>query len=449
MHKKVTYGIILSVLVLFLVSGCQRGKSNSDDNKLDYSSFTANYKQDQNCEWGKRAAVYQNGIYYSDPQNGGIFSMDLDGNQCHLVLKSLDIRKIQLTNEGIYYLNFIGNATNFNGEYRSFRLFFSDWKTYTAQNLQNTTYDANNAEQAQELWDFYRTKNGIIANICIDWADAPYTSPSLSLFYTFNKGKIRSDQFTFLRKYIYAIIPGAEYPWRGEIATYHQLYFAAESNFGSPDPFFGQYNPPSDSFSVTDQQENQMVMNTDNVPYIFGDTEQHRTIDRFLPDGVLVHIQNEMTLMSQDFQKAIRSILLDGEEIIRYVVVSDDKAYIIADQGEQYKQQSVYEMDLDTFTYQKLYKCARDRQILKFGALSDESILWLDAEKLVTVQEKLIRIWELKDGSYQLNRTLKTRMKIVNSLNQTDVAGDWLFVYQFNEANNRDELLMKLNIAIE
>lgn len=448
-RKKVSRWIILLALVLSLVSGCA-SKPNPDNNNLDHYAFSANYKQVQNCEWGKKAAVYQEQIYYSDPASGGIFRMDLDGGQCQLVLGSPDVRKFQLSGEGIHFLGFVGNGSNRNGEYRSFRLFLFDWITKETQNLMETSWYAQIAEGNLELWDFYRTEQGTIANINVGWGGGnPFTYPSLNLYYTSTEGEVSGDQFSFLREFTSERIPSSEYPGSCEVSAYDQLYFSAESQFRNIDPMLTRYSLPSGAFSVTDRQRNQLIMNTDTSSERFEWASGHRTIDSFLPDGVLVHIKNEMMLMTSDFQDSVRSVLLEGEDVIRFVVVSGENAYIIAEKGSRDKQLSVYEMNLETFAHEKLYTCAKGRKFLLFEMKGEEQILWLDAKKLVTAQGQTIRIWALKDGEYELNRTLETSQNVVAKINKTDVAGDWLFVYQFSEENNRDELIEKLNIAIE
>jgi len=441
-NKKVAMWIILFALGFVLWASFSSIKTGFNKKSLDYYAFSANYKQDQNCEWGKKAAVYNDHIYYSDTSNGGIFCMNLDGSQCHLVVKSPDIRKIQLSAEGIHYLGFITTVGEENNRYRSFRLFFYDWITEKTLNLMETSLYTSFRGEDLELWDFYITSQGSIVNMMIG-EDARVGMPYPSLYCTSTRGAILSNSLSLLRK-DNAPIPGSSYPMHCEVAAYDQLLLSAESILESLNTYFFTWG----SFSVADRQRNQLAMNTDLLSRLFGEKPTHRTIDGFLLGGVLVHIANEMMLLTPDFQDSVRSVLLDEEKFIRFVFVNGDKAYIITENGEWGKLQSVYEMDLETFTYKKLYTCAKAEKYFIFTTQEEEQILWLDGEKLVTVRGKDVRIWVLRDGEYQLNRTLETAQKIVVTTNKTDVAGDWLFVYRFNMEKNRDELIEMLNIAI-
>jgi hypothetical protein len=409
---------------------------------IDFCAFSANYKQDANCQWGRKAAVYQDQIYYSDPAGGGIFRMTPDGSQERQVFACPDIRKLQLTPEGIHYLGFIGNALKAGVERRPFRLFLFDWVT-------GETRYANLQKWDSDLWDFYVAEDGTIANMNLYEVVSEGTLDAV-LYCTARESYIPCSQLTMLRDYSLnrqEQVPGSAYPGLCEIAAYGELIFSANS-LGNIRNII-EYQLAWSGFAVTDRQKNQVVMNTEPLrPYLGGPPAYHRTIDSFRPDGVLVHVENEVMLLSEDLQDSLRCAVLDGEDAIRLVTVSGDRAYILAEKDSGDKRQTVYEMDLGTFAYHKLYTCADRERFLLFETKGAEKILWLDAEKLVTAQGKTVRVWALEDGEYKLNRTLEVKQEIVAQINKTDVAGDWLFVYRFNEKENRDEFIEKLNITV-
>lgn len=449
-RKTIAMGIVLMALGLWLVSGCTAGP-DPQDNNLDQYAFEPMHKQDKNCEWGKKAAVYQEQIYYSDPANGGIFRMNLDGSQCQLFLEGPDIRKLQFTPQGLYYLGFVGNASNDTGEYRSFGLFVSHWGARESQSVMKAPPDVMDPEAHLELWDFYLSQEGTLAKMHVGWAGLPFSYPIFSLCYASAGEEIPKGRLTILRDFPLnrqQQVPGSKYPGRCEVGAYDGLFYSAESRFVSIGPDSEHYDLACGSFSVTDLKRNQVVLDTAAAPNR-AKASQHRTIDGFCPDGVLVRIKNEMMLMTGDFQRTVRSVLLEGEEAIRFVVAGGDAAYLIAENGSENRQQSVYRLDLGTFACQKLYTCAQSEKFLWIETKEEERVLWLDAEKLVTAQGKTLRVWTLENGGYTLNRTLETKENMVANSNKTDVAGDWLFVYRFNEKENRDELVEKINIAAE
>jgi hypothetical protein len=410
---------------------------------LDYGAFSANYKQDGSCPWGRKAAVYQNQVYYSDPAGGGIFRMNLDGSQEQRVLECADIRKLQLTPEGIHYLGFIGNARKAGAERRPFRLFLYDWAT-------GEVLQANLQKWDSDLWDFYVAEDGAIANMNLrEVVSEGYVNTVL--YCTAGESYVPCGRLAVLRDFSVnrqERVPGSAYPGLGEMGGYGELVLSANSLGVIRNVI--EYELAWGGFAVTDRQKNRVVIDTEPLqPCLGGPPSYHRTIDGFLPEGALVHVGNEVMLLSADLQDSVRSVLLGGEEAIRLVAVDGGNAYLIAEKASGEKRQTVYELDLRSFACRKLYACAQSERFLLFETKGEERVLWLDPEKLVTARGRVIRVWALEDGEYKLDRTAEVKQDVVDPVNETEVAGDWLFVYRFDREENRDELVEKVGIGLE
>ena len=57
-------------------------------------------------------------------------------------------------------------------------------------------------------------------------------------------------------------------------------------------------------------------------------------------------------------------------------------------------------------------------------------------------------IYDISAEKPKLVRTIDLNHEIVDRANEVDTAGGWLFLYQFNEETQRDELIEKVNIGM-
>ncbi|NLV59060.1 MAG: hypothetical protein GXY67_09850 [Clostridiales bacterium] len=413
----------------------------SDLKTIDYAAFSPNYKQDAQSPWGRKAARYEGQLYYSHPAGGGIFRMNPDGSGEERVVPCGDIRKLQVTGEGIHYLGFVGSARKAGAENRPFRLMLWDWGTGQSRphNLQKWDTD---------LWDFYVSAQGTVANVNLKENVAEGTLDAV-LYCTAKESYVAASQLAMLRDFSVnrqQQVPGSAYPGLCEMAAYEDLVFSANS-LGNI-RYIIEYELAWGGFAVTDRQTDRVVLDTRPLrPYLSGPPAAHRTIDGFCPQGTLVHVENELMLMTDDLQDSLASVLLGEESAILLVTVQGERAYILAEQAAGERRQAVYEVDLNTFQYKKLYTCAAGGKLLWFDTAAPETVLCLDGEKLVTARGKQVRVFALEEGEYRLRHTLDVKQDVVHKTGKTDVAGDWLFVYRFNEKENRDELVEKLRIG--
>lgn len=101
--------ITIMAIIMLMTSGCTRVsrssmiKAEKNSNML-LPSIT--YKYDNYATFGQMAAVYEGYLYYcgNNEEGRGIYKQDLLTKEEWLILEVESVRRIQVTEEGIYYI---------------------------------------------------------------------------------------------------------------------------------------------------------------------------------------------------------------------------------------------------------------------------------------------------------------------------------------------------------
>ena len=99
--------IIGIFFVVLLASGCISEKAIVENQKKsNYVLPTIRYKQNVEAAWGQGSAIYDGALYYHDVKGdiAGIYKQDLSSGAEELLIETDSIRKLQVTEEGIYYI---------------------------------------------------------------------------------------------------------------------------------------------------------------------------------------------------------------------------------------------------------------------------------------------------------------------------------------------------------
>jgi len=410
--KNVLALVVIAIVLIGLASCNARGDVNY--NNFDTKLFYSNYKQDANIDAGKKAAVYGERIYYLGAEDGnqGVYSMTADGKDIRMEFAAEDVRKLQIMDNGIYYSGYIGMSKNSNGEFRSFQL-----KFHSAHEGDKSDVLVDQDENG--IWDFYINKYGytIIDAHSEIWGGRP----TLSTYVVGDNGKIRSQDFNeiFHEKDL------------GTKGTTTSLYSLGELLFTADQFRTDDFTFQSNDTSVFSKNKNVMLMGGDAV---FDNSPNVYMIRSENERGLIFSINNEVLLLSGDKYTVTAAKQIEGEASIRFLLDLGDTAYLICDKKDG--RQAIYSLDLDTLESTVIKECAKN-----------ERVLWLDSGKAVTVKDKTVTIWSIQNGQLSENRTIDLKENIVQKEYKTDVAGNWLFVYKFNNDTNRDELAYKLQIG--
>lgn len=432
MKYKIVCFFVCSIVLSFFLVGCTA--YNSDYNKLDDVKFITNYKQDSTINLGRKTAQFDNRIYYLGSQDGtrGIYSMASDGSEVVLEAKVADIRKVQVFDDKILYAGYVGENENENGTFRSFELFTSEG---TAQKKVNVSSEIDNAMNVDNLWDFYALSSGEIITAYLGLTVQAYLTPYVySLNIPHTSYEKLTDQLLLRQMPDYTEIT---------LYKYRNVHMAADKivpEYYEKYRYDDNFLCSSYDVSIIDTKNEVKVMGGD---YIYEDAFGglgNYILQSINSRGYLFTNKGQIILIDINKKVALGNLEISNNKI-QFVLDLGDKAYIITE--DQSNNQSIYSLDLNTFEYKLLKQCERGNDFLWQSA---EKVLWLDENKAVTVKGKTITVWSINEDSLSEWRNISVPKKIVNQLTETDVAGDWLFIYEFNYDQNCDILKYKINL---
>lgn len=421
-------------------------------NNLDTNRFYTNIKCDVNADYGKKTAVYQNRIYYLSAEDGtqGVYSMRLDGSDVKLEFAAEDIRALGVKEDGFYYSGFSAIDTNGNGDYRCFRL-------YQRATAQSDPVDLLSAAKRSEdlknnnVWDFYIAANGVIY---IRMAEMNWLLGSIFLSLTALSGlrSLSVLEFKFKIKDYYAF---QDTSITSELMVYQYAgqYTATDTNAGytedslniageqevflydsvinktvlSIDAIFLQNSERSDAYG------NRWILRLSESEILFGTESALATYDVATQTGTEISSFPSTESIFATYDTGTDILLLTKEfRSNRWIARKFRKVFDIPSK----KGENLYRADPDTGERTKL---------LSLG--QDEEFLYVDDNLAVSASENIVSLYDISGETAVLLRTIELEHEVVDSANKVDAAGDWLFLYRFNDATGRDELLEKVFIG--
>ena len=147
--------VLFVFLICILLTGCINRKQGERNVFLaNTAQNQLNYKQDIFSEQGKVCAYYSGRVYYfTNDDEPGIYSMDAEKKDRRLEVAVENIRKLQVTDDGIYY------AAPYNDE-GQYSLFHKRWEgepeEYFAKGI------PTGLEHDLNVWDFHVGKDGLV-----------------------------------------------------------------------------------------------------------------------------------------------------------------------------------------------------------------------------------------------------------------------------------------------
>jgi len=79
--------------------------------------------------------------------------------------------------------------------------------------------------------------------------------------------------------------------------------------------------------------------------------------------------------------------------------------------------------------------------------MSGEAFLYVDNTCAAAASGQTVLVYDISGAAPALTQTIELEHEIVDCANKVDAAGNWLFLYRFNEETGRDELLEKVDIG--
>jgi hypothetical protein len=126
--------------------------------------------------------------------------------------------------------------------------------------------------------------------------------------------------------------------------------------------------------------------------------------------------------------------LLPEERVIPFVLDTGDAVYMIA-QAEN-GSQSVYFLNLDDFAPREIY-----------DGKSGEKVVYLSANAAAVIRENQVFLKRVDGGTVSDVMEISLDENVAQEEYKTDMAGDWLFIYQFDKYANADALRYRINVV--
>ncbi len=417
--KRIIIAIISTGIILIMASCATTDiKHNNFDTKMFYS----NYKQDANFSVGKKSAVHNGRVYYFSNENEkrGIYSMKMNGEDLRLEFETQDIRKIQINEQGnVHVLEHYRIYENENGPERQFAIasFENNNNIYTKKWLQGMPKG--------NVWDFYLSDDTAV------YLYLQYKSvsgiPELYGYCTLNGKEVLGNEYlsvTSEKK-----LETSTTPLKINIVQLNNLWLGLNKRYRDFEKNEEMYDFYADTTGFIDLNHNVEVMG-DN--YVFGSDE--RAIRSVNAKGVINSIKNEISIIDTNTNTIIDTKILFGENEIVFVLDKGEYVYLIS--SSYNGNQSLYKWDLEDFEIKKVY-----------SEWSYGKILWVDENKLIVANNNKIHIKQLNEDTVNDVFVMTLQDNIIQKEYKTDVAGEWLFIYKFEETQNSDILQYKINMA--
>jgi len=450
MNKTYKKLLLIMIALPLILSGCV-GRSPYYNN-LDTRMFYANLKP-AFAEYGKKAAVFDERIYYLSAENGfqGIYSMMLDGTDVQPEFVVEDIRSLTVTSSGFYYSGFAHISVNDNGEYRCFHLLHRD---AAASNPSNIISQAENADSldGDNVWDFYLKENG---SLYIRIAQMNFLFGHTDIFIStlYNGRLLTLPDYDILLNNLGAF--DNPHQKSGLVIYQHDTQlFPLSSEILTDDEWAEIFD--KESVSLFDETKSRTVLPIDAI--FLSDTERYdgpysnRWIMRFSNNKLL--LAYEAGLYEYDMKTDMSREL--------YAFPKTESIYATYDTGSDIflltkrfrKEDWIWRMFRELFQIpnqkgESLYRAdpstGKSTNMLKLG--QDDAFLYIDNAIAATASDNVISIYDISGDKAELLRTIGTDHNIVDRANKVDTAGGWLFLYRFNEDTQRDELIEKVYIG--
>lgn len=450
MEKPLRLLLIIMIILLFLLTGCTSYSPyyNNFDTRLFYANMKPSLEN-----YGKKAAVYDNRIYYLSAEKGsqGIYSMLLDGTDVKPEFETEDIRSLTVTSDGFYYTGFAHISENANGAYRCFHLLHRE---SAASNPINLISQAENADllDGDNVWDFYLKEDGSLY----------FRIPRMLFFFGLNgltistlyNGKILTlPDYNMMLNNLKAF----DNPHQQSGLVVYQnknLLFPLSFEINDGEKIVEIFD--DEDVSLFDETKSRTVLPIDAIFLSFSER-----YDGYYSDRWIIRISDEKILLAYEaglyeydmktdtsrevcaFPKteSIYATYDDGTDILLLTKTFRKEGWIRNRfrkffQIPKQKGETLYRIDPST-----------GESTTMLGLDQGDAFLYIDDVTVATASDNMISIYDISGGKAELLRTIQVEHKIVDRANKVDTAGGWLFLYRFNEQTQRDELIEKVFIG--
>ncbi len=400
--------VLIIFLICILLTGCINRKQGERNVSLaNTAQNQLNYKQDVFSEQGKTCAFYNGRIYcFMNDSKPGIYSVDTDKKKRELKVAVENIRKLQVTDDGIYYTA----PKNDKGEYS---LFYKAWEGeskeyFTKEVLIGLEHDLN-------VWDFYVGKDGLVTIVEI-YARIP---KGLLSFRSFIVGT--NMQIIPLADYEdYLVDFNASEDQDGIcVSGYQDIIFTTGAGFKDRAEDQNKYTIDLDERNMTifNSDTNELLLMRNQA--IYYDVYFDGIVQTIFEDNFIISSKNSLYWVMQNSSEPSCIIELPEVQEIRFSVPVDDMLLVVGanEKGEEY----LYEINLTKAEVQHTIA-------IELG----QEVIAIDNGCVYTVTKKAVYVYEIKNGNFRQIGKQKWERDLKKS-SKLEMAGDTIFTYNVSD----------------
>ena len=396
--KKEIISIIIVVLNVFFLMGCvSRSGIVNNQKRANESLPTIRYKSDVDAPFGQMAAIYENSLYYCDKKDlgTGIYKYDLSSGKEEFIIEVENIRKIQITEEGIYYIGRTPEndieTKDLNAEWNTYQLFFHEG--HEKKEGEDQLFTAS-----IRAWDFFASDAGV--------------------FFVEIENPVPNGQ-PVLRKYLIGN--------NGVYMKWHEVEVIVErvtENVSIAE--FANLTLGS-LFAIDEEREKQITRiasvhnrQSDEIVYVVSDRILYEAYYCYVfftsyNEGYLCSEDNHIFLV--DEQGIHKQTTIEAIEKFKFGFKQENHIYLI---GDFENQESLYVLNMDTFDVEIIQELDDEEKVV---AMTDKGFI------CATPQEVILR--DIQSGEKIKSQSWDEEINW--DKNTVEVAGDYIFVYEYEE----------------
>ena len=388
--------IIITLLSILLLAGCvSRSGIIESQKKANESLPTIRYKSDINMPFGQMAAIYENRLYYCDNKDSGtgIYKSDLSSGKEELIIEVENIRKIQVTEDGIYYIGRTPEndieKNDSDGRWNTYQLFFHE-------GYEKTKIKDELITESVRAWDFYVVKEGIYFVTAI--SGIPTGKLVLYKYFVGSAGN------SLVWENVEVVVE--------EIAETITVSEFSELIFGSRFRLTEEWKEQiTEIASVYDEGQ-------DGIAYVASDRIRYEAYDCYMllasHEGGYLCTENS-NLYLVDENGICEQATIDSVEKIKFGFKQGNQIYLISSMKNQ---EYIHLLNLDTFEVETIRELGKNEKVI---AMTDEGFLCSTTKKI------LLR--DIQNG--EIVHSQSWNKKINWDKNTIEMAGDYIFVYEY------------------
>lgn len=381
----------------------------------------AHLKNNWDVSVGNLAICHDNKVYYYSDENNvpGIYSMDEDGYNSRILLECDDIKKMQIKDQKLYYLQRKGSVKDSLLITETYELMQFDLETQEKQKIELSDIQGS----YYGTWDFFIGDVGTIFN------DLSYFSAVQKLFLETGikqlNGRFVGNIHSLGNADVIDTIKDVFY-----LYDFGDVYCIGDRSLEKPGnnrPYMTVYG----SVGLFDKQENEKIF--DFQPNVSGVKTKPNILYQ---DGDILFIVSGdgLTCYNNVEKKIIAEYQIPDMCVMKNAAGDNHKLLIIGMTTSGMDR--IISFDMETGEIQTV-----------FTGDENSMVVYFDSEKYVLMENKRVKEVILDNaGNMNEGKEVSIKIDLKSGNYKTDVAGNWLFITHWDKRNKCRKLDYKINL---